>query len=448
MGARWLRSGTRFGPLAALAALSLLLSACGDSLVDHLGVASLPAACPSESVNSCGPYCGACPAAPANAVAACLGHACSYGCSAPWIKCESGCCLASAIAAGGDTTCAIVQGAVRCWGAQLGSSDAPSAAPLPIAGLSSVSAIAVGPAHACAIVSGGVRCWGDNAAGQLGQPAPSRSAVPLVAVPGVSGATAVAVGERHSCARTGSGIVCWGANDFGQLGDGTQAQRSGPVAVAGTSGAASIAAGLSHSCAVVSGGVSCWGAGASGQIGNGSVSASVPQPAAVRFGGGGSPGARTVVAGQRHGCALLSSSLACWGAGGSGQIGDGGSSDQSAPRQVNLSSPTALAAGRAHTCAAADGGGGGGVSGGGGGGGLKCWGANDSGQLGTGDTSARLQPFGVPIEPVQSLASGADHTCALLTSGGLVCWGRNDKGQTGIGSASAAVLAPAAVTGR
>jgi alpha-tubulin suppressor-like RCC1 family protein len=194
--------------------------------------------------------------------------------------------------------------------------------------------------------------------------------------------------------------------------------------------------------------VSCWGAGASGQIGTGSFSASVPQPATVRFASG-SPGARAVVAGQRHGCAQLTSSFACWGAGGSGQIGDGGSSDQSAPRQVNLGNATALAAGRAHTCAAADGGGGGGVSGGGGGGGgLKCWGANDSGQLGTGDTSAHLQPFGVPIAPVQSLASGADHTCALLTSGSLVCWGRNDKGQTGTGSTSAAVLSPSAVTGR
>ncbi len=417
--------------------LCLLLVGCGDSLVDHLAVLPARSGCAIESADACGPTCAACPAAPANGTASCVSHACVYECSAPSLRCDSGCCLATAVAAGGDTTCAVVQGAVRCWGAALGSDASPSPVPAQVAELKSIAVVAVGAAHACAIVSGTVRCWGDNAAGQLGQAAPARSATPLDPVPGVSGATALALGDRHSCASTPGGVLCWGANDLGQLGDGTQAPRTGAVSVAGTSGADAIAAGLAHTCAVLGGGVSCWGAGESGQIGDGNTLAAQPEPASVKFSGG-SVAARSVAAGEHHSCALLSSSIECWGQAGFGQLGDGSTSDRNAPRQVSLINVSAIAAGRAHTCAAA----------GTGGQELHCWGTNDSGQLATGDKVSHAQPFATSLLQVLSLASGADHACALQTSGALLCWGRNDKGQTGVASAGASVLAPTAVTGR
>jgi alpha-tubulin suppressor-like RCC1 family protein len=422
--------------MRALLLLCLLLASCGNSLVDHLGVTAAQTSCPAESIDACGAACAQCAAAPENGTAECLNHACTYRCSAPYLKCDEGCCLASAIAAGGDTTCALVQGAVRCWGAQLGSNALTSSTPVQIEGLASVSALAVGPRHACAITSGSVRCWGDNEVGQLGQPTPASSATPRDPVAGVSGATALALGDRHSCVRTGSGVVCWGANDLGQLGDGTQLPRGGVIHVAGTSDASAIAAGLAHTCAVLGSGVSCWGAGASGQIGNGSMNAAEPNPAAVKFSGG-SPVARAVAAGRSHSCALLSSSLACWGQAGFGQLGDGSTSDQDQARQVTLSNPTAIAAGRTHSCAV-----------GGGAQDVWCWGASDSGQLGAGDYVAHSQPFEILLAQVDSLSSGADHVCALQSSGVIVCWGRNDKGQTGTGSASASVLTPTAVSGR
>jgi alpha-tubulin suppressor-like RCC1 family protein len=219
----------------------------------------------------------------------------------------------------------------------------------------------------------------------------------------------------------------------GQLGDGTTQPRAGLSQVVGVSDG--IAAGLAHTCAVLGGGVSCWGAGASGQIGNGAFNPVESRPAAVKFSGG-SPAARAVAAGHNHSCALLSSSLHCWGQAGFGQLGEGSTSDRNAARQVNLSNPTVIAAGRAHTCAV-----------GGAAQDVWCWGANDSGQLGTGDKTPHPLPFDNLLARVESLASGADHVCAL-SSGAILCWGRNDKGQTGSGSPSASVLTPTAVSGR
>jgi hypothetical protein len=75
---------------------------------------------------------------------------------------------------------------------------------------------------------------------------------------------------------------------------------------------------------------------------------------------------------------------------------------------------------------------------------LKCWGANDSGQLGLGDTDDRGgEPHdlgaalaAVPLgtnDAVTALAAGGRHTCALLRSGRVRCWGANDRGQLGLG---------------
>lgn len=64
-----------------------------------------------------------------------------------------------------------------------------------------------------------------------------------------------------------------------------------------------------------------------------------------------------------------------------------------------------------------------------------CWGLNRFGQLGTGSTS--IQPSGpVPVAvggTVQSVAVGEDAACALLVNGDVRCWGRGDLGQLGSG---------------
>ncbi|MFN4244482.1 MAG: biotin transporter BioY, partial [Tepidisphaerales bacterium] len=67
-------------------------------------------------------------------------------------------------------------------------------------------------------------------------------------------------------------------------------------------------------------------------------------------------------------------------------------------------------------------------------GGLKCWGSDDSGELGNGPVLTN-QPTPVDVlgltSGVASVSAGVHHTCAVTTAGGVKCWGRGDNGQIG-----------------
>jgi alpha-tubulin suppressor-like RCC1 family protein len=76
---------------------------------------------------------------------------------------------------------------------------------------------------------------------------------------------------------------------------------------------------------------------------------------------------------------------------------------------------------------------------------VKCWGANDRGQLGLGDTAARGDEAGEMADALpfvdlgsglraKGLAAGFKHTCAMLLDGSVKCWGRNSLGQLGLGT--------------
>ena len=393
---------------------TFLAAACGDSLVS-VAQPIVQGNCP-QTVNACGGSCEPCQATPANAASpmACVNSACFYECKPGYLKCASGCCTATVVAAGGDTTCAIVEGAVRCWGnnshGQLGATaqGSSSAVPVQVAGVSGASQIAVGLAHVCAIAGGKVLCWGANDAGQLGTAASGDSAAPVVAM--ASGAVALAAGGRHTCATNQSGAVsCWGADDKGQ--------RDAPAGAA-----SALSAGLDSSCAIVSGGaVKCWG---------NTTAAPIASAAAA------------LASGASHACAFDNNDVLCWGAGTSGQLGDGQTSDSSTPVKVGgFSGATgAIAAGGAHSCAVASAGGGETA--------LFCWGANASGQLGLGSAGTpHPQAASTGLAGVTQVVAGTSHTCAL-TSGAVRCWGGNDQGQTGADTADTQVPSPAYVSGK
>ena len=80
-----------------------------------------------------------------------------------------------------------------------------------------------------------------------------------------------------------------------------------------------------------------------------------------------------------------------------------------------------LASGFDHTCAVLDTG----VA--------VCWGSGAFGSLGDGDTANRSAPVGVAGVAASAvvLAAGEHHTCAVLDTGRLLCWGRDDDGQLG-----------------
>lgn len=91
--------------------------------------------------------------------------------------------------------CAVVDGGVQCWGlnhvGQLGNGtsdlilyaqgDIPSAVETIPSG-SNVTTVSAGAAHTCALINGGVRCWGANDAGQLGDGTTTNRVLPIKAL--------------------------------------------------------------------------------------------------------------------------------------------------------------------------------------------------------------------------------------------------------------------------
>ena len=70
---------------------------------------------------------------------------------------------------------------------------------------------------------------------------------------------------------------------------------------------------------------------------------------------------------------------------------------------------------------------------------VYCWGANQSGQLGTGRGSFGNQGWNTPQLVIGDLAfrvivAGESHTCGMVADGQVYCWGENGAGQLGSGA--------------
>jgi alpha-tubulin suppressor-like RCC1 family protein len=252
----------------------------------------------------------------------------------------------TALSAGGGHTCALSGGAALCWGSnffgQLGNgttTTTPNPTPVPVTDLASgATALAAGGEHTCALMTGGgAKCWGYNTSGQLGATTGTYySSVPVDVVDLGGQATALVAGGDHTCARmSDSGAKCWGANGWGQLGDGTMTGRITPAYVSGlTSGVAALAAGTDHTCAVLeTGGVKCWGWNLYGQVGDGTTTLKT-SPVDVT---GLTDGAVPVAAGETHSCVVtVSAGAKCWGRNQLGQLGDWTTTDRYTPVDVKF----------------------------------------------------------------------------------------------------------------
>jgi alpha-tubulin suppressor-like RCC1 family protein len=186
-----------------------------------------------------------------------------------------------AISSGVAHTCVVhSDGSMQCWGynvaGQLGNNSTASTSngpPVAVSGISSgATAVAAGGYHTCAIVSGAAKCWGEGTIGELGNGAGSNSPTP-VGVSGLSsGVSAIGAGGHHSCAVAGGAVSCWGSGYYGQLGNSLRGAHAAPVAVTGlTSGVTAVSGIDAVSCAIVSGAVQCWGTDGYGAIGDGRV---------------------------------------------------------------------------------------------------------------------------------------------------------------------------------
>lgn len=352
----------------------------------------------------------------------------------------------TAIVAGASHTCALTAaGGVKCWtngGAPAGDGSAAFVlSPVDVVGLESgVSALWAGDGHTCARTTGGaLKCWGFNHRGQVGDGTDVDRLTPVDVVGLPPGVVELALGASTTCARTAAGAVsCWGLGRSGQLGHGLGTAEPFPVPVVGLGGGvAAIGVGTLHSCSLsTAGAVSCWGENVRGKLGDGTTMTR-PTPVAVP---GAAAGVQAVVAGLSHTCVLtVTGGAKCWGGNDNGQLGDGTLVDRSTPTDVMGlgSGVVALSAGFSQTCALLASGG------------VKCWGGNLSGEVGDG-TNATMRTTPVDVvglgSGVVAVSAGARHTCALMATGAVRCWGANERGQVGDGTTTKRT-APVAVVG-
>lgn len=298
-----------------------------------------------------------------------LGNNTTTGSPTPTLVAETGVLAGKrvvAIAAGNLHSLALCSdGTVVAWGnnsaGQLGNnSTTDSLVPVAVntnGALSgkTVVAISAGNAHNLALCSDGTLvAWGDNSFGQLGNNSTVGSLVPVaVSISGLlSGRTVItmAAGYAHNLALCSDGtLATWGDNTYGQLGNGGNTDSLTPVAVS-TEGVltgkviVNVAAGADHSLALSQDGtLAAWGWNGEGELGNNStVNSNVP----VSVIGSGALIGKTVSAvsaGEYHSIALATDgTLAAWGFGGNGQIGNGGTATRRVPTTVNM---TALPSG-------------------------------------------------------------------------------------------------------
>jgi alpha-tubulin suppressor-like RCC1 family protein len=366
--------------------------------------------------------------------------------------------------AGNYFTCGVTTGdRAFCWGfgedGQRGvgavkSSNAPAAAVTTgdtvVGPFQTWRQIGAGSSYICGIsIARQLYCWGRLASAvQVSVPTLKVFSGSVLSFSGVSTA------ETHSCAISTDGqIGCTGSNARGQLGDGTHGDQPSDYAVVTTVAPnarlpwSMVVAGGSHTCAFPRFNPTdsantlrpwCWGANGSGQLGNRTASIDSTIPRGIDMTGLTMVWDTTsLVAGSAHTCALDRSGAAyCWGANGYGQLGGGST-------LVRDSMPMAVAggltfsklyAGEYHTCGITTTGA------------AYCWGRNSSGQLGDGTTTKSSVPVLVSGgQGWRSLALGELHTCGVASPSGansgtqagagvIYCWGDNEYGQLGIGS--------------
>ena len=147
-----------------------------------------------------------------------------------------------------------------------------------------------------------------------------------------SGGTAIATWGGHTCAIVNGAALCWGYNYYGELGNGTTANSTIPVPVQGlTAGVTAITVGNSHTCAIVNGAALCWGYNSFGQLGNGIQTNNAMTPVQVQ---GLTSGVTSIAAGETHTCAIVNGRAQCWGNNQFGQLGTGDTVTSAAPVTV------------------------------------------------------------------------------------------------------------------
>lgn len=291
--------------------------------------------------------------------------------------------------------------------------------------------------HTCGISTNNqMYCWGRHRLG-YNPTGPTNNLPTLIPNPiGVSSWKYVSSGSFFACGISDNDqVYCWGKGFFGQLGNGELSDKTVPTIVSKPVGVTtwnSISAGSAHTCGIAdTRQVYCWGWNGHGQLGNGSIEDE-------RF-------AKTLVvnpptvdswkaihAGTEHTCAIAGTDdLYCWGRNDFGQVGNGQTSRAEVlPNLVfNPSDVTRWKSVDAEQYNTC------GIANNSR---IYCWGSNSNGQLGNGESgetmNKKIPTLVVNPNSVSSwkiVSVGAFHACGLSNNDMLYCWGSNGEGQLG-----------------
>ncbi|MCD5351447.1 hypothetical protein LR393_15360, partial [Kineosporia mesophila] len=299
-------------------------------------------------------------------------------------------------------------------------------------------AIPTAPAVVSSLVSAGWNASGQLLTGSTDTVAHTGAlAMPVQDNPIASKALSdLSVGEFATCALAVGTAYCWGTNPDGQLGNGTTDSATLPTPVGGVlvgKTVTDIQAGVHQTCAVADSKAYCWGANGSGQLGDGTtISSSLP----VEVGGLLTGKTVTQVSTQSgHTCALAEGKVYCWGDNAWGQLGNNTTTKSLVPVAVNTTgvlkdkTVTALSTGYLQNCVIADGK-------------AYCWGYGSYGALGNFATNNSSVPVavytandGLGGKTVTSIDSHSYSSCAVA-DGKAYCWGYNVYGPLGVDSTS------------
>jgi alpha-tubulin suppressor-like RCC1 family protein len=271
------------------------------------------------------------------------------------------------LACGASHTCAVLTvsgdtNQVRCWGdvsqGQLGNNATDGSIPSSpdnletlIPSSDAIEHIAAGQDHTCLLHNQGqtMTCWGGrNEFGQLGKPPNAGINLPESTDIETLNAKALSAGESNTCLVDNVGAArCLGGNTQGQLGAGlgptltreapTSAVEKSTSAGSAMSKVLDIDSGENFSCAVVENTSSqrqafCWGKNDSQQIAKSNSTPLFNRAVLIDE----ITDVGQIATGGSHACIvqLAKTSVFCWGANDSGQLGDGTTNSSEVPKPI------------------------------------------------------------------------------------------------------------------
>ena len=338
---------------------------------------------------------------------------------------------------GGQDACAIASGALYCWGAnydgEVGTGEVnvygyPSYdTPVQIGTatnwtvVSQFSTSYVGDPATCGIAGGALYCWGNNTNGELGLGNTAQYTTPQQ-VGTDTNWTAISTSGNDTCGIDNGALYCWGLNAHGELGLGNTTQYTTPQQVGSATNWSVVSVGLADTCGVEGGSLYCWGQNSYGEDGLGDSAQHIVV---------GRVGLATnwtaISQGSYASCGIAGGSLYCWGSNSGGELGLGNTTSYWAPQQVgsatNWSAVSIQNSNNANNDYAACG-----IAGGA----LYCWGQNNWGNLGLGNTTSYNTPQQVGSATNWTSVSYAGTDACGVSGNQLYCWGLNNNAEDGV----------------